>query len=152
MSTSVITTRTGLISDLGRTLPVVELQRHRIRVATRLSLCRDSVVCITATQSRPNNFQLRTELLRCRDRREIHARILGVEPSPARFWGRPERSKTMPCKALPSKEAPPASKTRRRLVLMNHRGVAKLLLPHNAAIVCRVHSRVHGPLPRLRLR
>src|ERR1019366_5671075 len=74
MSTSVITTRTGLISDSGRTLPVVELQHHRIRVATRLSLCRDWVVCITATQSRPNNFQLRTELLRCQDRREIHAR------------------------------------------------------------------------------
>src|SRR5664279_3602203 len=82
MSTSVITTMTGLISDAGRTLPVVELQRHRIRVATRLSPCRDSVVCITATQSRPNNFQLRTELLRCQDRREIHARILAVEPLP----------------------------------------------------------------------
>src|SRR5664280_1871182 len=53
MSTSVTTTRTGLISDLGRTPLVVELQRHRLRVATRLSLCRDSVVCITATQSRP---------------------------------------------------------------------------------------------------
>ena len=52
-STSVTTTRTGLISDSGRTLPVVELQRHRLRVATRLSLCHDSVVCITATQSRP---------------------------------------------------------------------------------------------------
>src|ERR1035441_2644061 len=82
MSTSVITTRTGLISDLGRTLPVVELQRHRIRVATRLSPCRDSVVCITATQSRPNNFPLRNALLRCQDRREIHARILAVEPLP----------------------------------------------------------------------
>ena len=61
---------------------MVELQRHRIRVATRLSLCRDWVVCITATLSRPNNFQLRTELLRCQDRREIHARILTVEPLP----------------------------------------------------------------------
>src|ERR1017187_8363754 len=79
MSTSVITTRTGLISDSGRTLLVVELQRHRRRVATRLSLCRDWVVCITATQSRPNNIQLRTELLRCQDRRRIHARILAVE-------------------------------------------------------------------------
>src|ERR1022692_272846 len=82
MSTSVITTRTGRISDSGRTLPVVELQRHRLRVATRLSLCRDSVVCITATQSRPNKFQLRTGLLRCQDRREIHARMLAVEPLP----------------------------------------------------------------------
>src|ERR1039457_1611254 len=36
----------------------------------------------------------------------------GSRASPARFWGRPERSKTTPCKALPSKEAPPASKTR----------------------------------------
>src|SRR5664279_112972 len=120
MSTSVITTMTGLISDAGRTLPVVELQRHRIRVATRLSPCRDSVVCITATQSRPNNFQLRTELLRCQDRREISRPDPGSRASPARFWGRAERSKTTPCKALPSKEAPPASKTRRRLDLMNH--------------------------------
>ena len=61
---------------------MVELLRHRIRVATRLSLCRDSVVCITATQSRPNNFQLRTRLVRCQDRTEIHARILAVEPLP----------------------------------------------------------------------
>jgi transposase InsO family protein len=38
---------------LGKDTPVVELQRHPLRVATRLSLCRDSVVCITATQSRP---------------------------------------------------------------------------------------------------
>src|ERR1035441_2061299 len=82
MSTSVITTRTGLISDSGRTPLVVEFQHQCLRIATRLSLCRDWVVCITATQSRPNNFQLRTELLRCQDRREIHARILAVEPLP----------------------------------------------------------------------
>jgi len=122
MSTSVITTRTGLISDLGRTSLVVELQHHRLRLATRLSLCRDWVVCITATQSRPNNFQLRTELFRCQDRREISRPDPGSRASPARFWGRAERSKTTPCKALPSKEAPPASKTRRRLDLMNHSG------------------------------
>src|ERR1019366_6055090 len=52
-TTFVITTRTGLISDLGRTLPVVEWQRPRLGVCTRLSPCRASVVCITATQSRP---------------------------------------------------------------------------------------------------
>src|ERR1019366_3424484 len=44
----------------------------------------------------------------------------GSRASPARFWGRAERSTTTPCKALLSKEAPPASKTRGRLVLMNH--------------------------------
>src|ERR1035437_4562521 len=107
MSTSVITTRTGLISDLGRTLPVVELRHQCLRIATRSYRCRDSVDCITAIQSRPNNFQLRTELLRCQDRREIHARILAVEPLPLAS-GDAERSKTTPCKALPSKEAPPA--------------------------------------------
>src|ERR1019366_5097826 len=132
MSTSVITTRTGLISDLGRTLPVVELQRHRIRVATRLSLCRDWVVCITATQSRPNNFQLRTELLRCQDRREIHARILAVEPLPlasgdAQSGRRPRHAK----RCLPRK-GPPASKTRRRLVLMNHKGLRATWRFHNS--------------------
>src|ERR1039458_4951731 len=102
MSTSVTTTRIGLISDLRRTLPVVELQRHRIRVATRLSLCRDSVVCITATQSRPNNFQLRTELLRCQDRREIQARILAVELSRS-CQDRDRGRRTTACKALMSK-------------------------------------------------
>src|ERR1019366_5107724 len=68
--------------DLGRTLPVVELRHQCLRIATRSYRCRDSVDCITAIQSRPNNFQLRTELLRCQDRREIHARILAVEPLP----------------------------------------------------------------------
>ena len=81
---------------------MVELQRHRIRVATRLSLCRDSVVCITATQSRPNNFQLRTELLRCQDRREIQARILAVELSRS-CQDADSGRRTTPCKALMSK-------------------------------------------------
>ena len=54
MSTFAITTRTALISDLGRTLLVVGLRRQRLRVVTRLFLCRDSVGCITATRLRPN--------------------------------------------------------------------------------------------------
>src|ERR1022692_1366991 len=61
MSTSATTTRTGLISDLGRTPPVVEFQHQRLRIATRLSRCRDSAGCITAIQSRPNHFQLRLD-------------------------------------------------------------------------------------------
>src|SRR5664279_3545406 len=81
-TTFVITTRTGLISDLGRTLPVVEFQHQGLRIATRLFLCRDLMGCITAIQSRLNNFQLRTRLVRCQDRTEIHARILAVEPLP----------------------------------------------------------------------
>src|ERR1017187_5535281 len=118
MSTSVITTRTGLISDSGRTLPVVELQRHRIRVATRLSPCRDSVVCITATQSRPNNFQLRTELLRCQDRGRFPPGSR-AEPFSAHF--RDAHSGSRPPHAKPAVQGKgfPASKTRRRLVLMN---------------------------------
>src|ERR1019366_5368626 len=74
MSTSVTTTRTGLISDLGRTPLVVAFQHQCLRIATRLSRRRDSVGCITATLSRPNNFQLQTNLRQ--DRREIHAWIL----------------------------------------------------------------------------
>src|ERR1019366_490272 len=49
----VITTRTGLTSDLGRTLLGIESQRPCLRGDRRLSPCRDSVVCITATRSRP---------------------------------------------------------------------------------------------------
>ena len=43
MSTFAITTRTGLISGLRRTLRVVGLRRQRLRVVTRLFLYRDSV-------------------------------------------------------------------------------------------------------------
>src|ERR1039457_2663857 len=121
MSTSVTTTRTGLISDSGRTLPVVELQRHRLRVATRLSLCRDWVVCITATQSRPNNFQLRTKLLRCQYRREIHAWILADKLSLS-FPGCSERFEDHAIQSAAVQEKASCIETRRRLVLMNHRG------------------------------
>ena len=53
---------------------MVEFQRQCLRIATRLSRRRDSVGCITAILSRPNNFQLQTNLRQ--DRREIHAWIL----------------------------------------------------------------------------
>ena len=43
---------------------MVELRPHRL-LATRLSRCRDSVGCITAMQSRPNNCQLQARLV-CR--------------------------------------------------------------------------------------
>ena len=117
MSTSVTTTRTGLISDLGRTLLVVELQRHRRRVATRLSLCRDPVVCITATQSRPNNFQLQTNLRQ--DRREIHAWILADKLSFS-FPGCSERFEDHAIQSAAVQEKASSIETRRRLVLMNH--------------------------------
>ena len=65
VGTPLFTTRTGLISGLRRILLMVEWRRQRLQVVTTLFLCRDSVGCITATQSRPNNFQLQTSLV-CR--------------------------------------------------------------------------------------
>ena len=45
---STCTTRTELTLDLEKTLLAVEFQPQRLRVAVRLSLCHDSVGCITA--------------------------------------------------------------------------------------------------------
>ena len=50
---SAITTKTGLISDWGRTRPTVELQRLRRRARTRSSRYRDLVDCTTATRLPP---------------------------------------------------------------------------------------------------
>ena len=55
---STCTTRPGLISHLGRTLPTVVFQRRRVGLAPRLSPYPDSVGCITATRSPPNYLQL----------------------------------------------------------------------------------------------
>ena len=96
---------------------MVELQRHRRRVATRLSLCRDPVVCITATQSRPNNFQLQTNLRQ--DRREIHAWILADKLSFS-FPGCSERFEDHAIQSAAVQEKASSIETRRRLVLMNH--------------------------------
>ena|ERR1017187_2330385 len=103
MSTSAITTRTGLTSDLGRTLLAVESRRQRLRMVTTLFLCRDSVGCITAIQLRPNKSAAVnwTRSPPCyQGRREIHAWILVVRSS----LGRSERSKTTLCEALLVKE------------------------------------------------
>ena len=67
MSTSVITMRTVLTSDWGRTLLVLEFQLQRLRLTIGLSPYHDSVVCTTAIQSRPNNFRLRVRFFRCQD-------------------------------------------------------------------------------------
>src|SRR6516162_6682518 len=56
MTMSIITTRTALISESARTLPVVESPRPYLRIAARLSRCPDSVGCIIATPSRPNRL------------------------------------------------------------------------------------------------
>src|SRR5664280_1774029 len=121
MSTSAITMRTGLISDSGRTLPVVELRRQRLRVVTTLFLCRDSVGCITAIQSRPRNFQLRTKLLSCQDWREIHACVFAVRLSPLVSGTLiVVADHGMQSAAVQGKE-PPHRKLGGRLVLMNHR-------------------------------
>ena len=68
--------------DCGMRCALVEFQHQGLRIATRLFLCHDLMGCITAIQSRLNNFQLRTRLVRCQDRTEIHTRILAVEPLP----------------------------------------------------------------------
>src|ERR1035441_8301892 len=118
-TTFVITTRPGLISDLGRTLPVVEFQHQGLRIATRLFLCHDLMGCITAIQSRLNNFQLRTRLVRCSGSDGDSRPDPGSRASSTRFWDvqsgrRPRHAK--PCCPV---KGPPASKTRRHLVLMN---------------------------------
>src|ERR1035438_3780906 len=117
MSTSVTTTRTGLISDLGRTPLVVEFQHQCLRIATRLSRRRDLVVCITATQSRPNNFQLQTNLRQ--DRSEEHAWILADKLSFS-FPGCSERFEDHAIQSAAVQEKASSIETRRRLVLMNH--------------------------------
>src|SRR5664279_4308064 len=120
MSTSVITTRTEPISDSGRTLLMVEFRRQRLRMVTTLFLCRDSVGCITATQLRPNNFQSQTKFGRSQDSEGDSRLDLGKQARARLADSGGQRSKTSPCEALLPKERPPASKTRRRLVLMNH--------------------------------
>jgi hypothetical protein len=69
---------------------------------------------------RPNNFQLRAKLLRCHDRREIHAWILAARALPPRFWDAHSGRRPPHAKRCCPRKGPPASKTRRRLVLMNH--------------------------------
>src|SRR5271165_2992956 len=81
MSTCVITTRTGHISDLGKILPLVGWQRRRLRVAARLFLYRDSVVYITATQSRPSAFHSQLGSPHCQIE-GIRAWILAVKALP----------------------------------------------------------------------
>src|SRR5664279_4819722 len=127
MSTSVITTRTEPISDSGRTLLIVEFRRQRLRMVTTLFLCRDSVGCITATQLGPNNFQSQTKFGRCQDSEGDSRLDLGKRARARLADSGGQRSKTSPCEALLSTERPPASKTRRRLVLMNHSDFATVV-------------------------
>src|ERR1019366_3273939 len=91
-------------------------------------------VCITATRSRPKPHaamrqscsQSGSEGDLCLDpvRRALPL-VLRVVTA---VEDRTTQGRCDPCKepSLPSKEAPPASKTRRRLVLMNHRSASPL--------------------------
>ena len=98
---------------------MVEFQHQCLRIATRLSRRRDSVGCITAILSRPNNFQLQTNLRQ--DRREIHAWILADKLSLS-FPGCSERFEDHAIQSAAVQEKASSIETRRRLVLMNHKG------------------------------
>ena len=105
--------------DCGMRCALVEFQHQGLRIATRLFLCHDLMGCITAIQSRLNNFQLRTRLVRCSGSDGDSRPDPGSRASSTRFWDaqsgrRPRHAK--PCCPV---KGPPASKTRRHLVLMN---------------------------------